>query len=74
MKTRELSPSPLYQKRHAQRRVLAPSALAVALAIALSGCAVGPDFIRPTAATPAHWSGFHAAPPDRRPPAGKQHD
>ena len=63
MKTRELSPSPLYQKRHAQRRVLAPSALAVALAIALSGCAVGPDFIRPTAATPAHWSGFQAAPP-----------
>ena len=68
MQTRELCSPQLYQELHARRRAarrvhrtLALPALAVALAIALSGCAVGPDFVRPTAATPAHWSGFQAA-------------
>jgi outer membrane protein, multidrug efflux system len=33
-----------------------PALFTVALAMALAGCTVGPNFVRPIAQTPAHWS------------------
>ena len=41
----------------------------VLLALALTDCTVGPDFVRPTAQTPAHWSKAAATPlpADRQP-------
>ena len=66
MKTRTPCPiehilQPTAPRRTAHLLNRAP-ALALALAWALSGCSVGPDFVRPTTATPAHWSGSPAAP------------
>ena len=45
--------------------------LATGLTIALAGCTVGPDFVRPTAQTPAHWSdpGQTSRPDDRARPS-----
>ena len=39
-----------------------PALLAVALVMALSGCTVGPNFVRPIPQTPAHWSRPAATP------------
>jgi NodT family efflux transporter outer membrane factor (OMF) lipoprotein len=39
-----------------------PVLFAVALAMALAGCTVGPNFVRPTPQTPAHWSNAAATP------------
>jgi multidrug efflux system outer membrane protein len=44
-----------------------PVLLATGLTIALAGCTVGPDFVRPTPQTPAHWSDpEHTLSPDDR--------
>ena len=48
-----VSPHP-FHPRHCCR--CAPQLLALALATLLAGCNVGPNFVRPTAQTPAHWS------------------
>ncbi len=43
----------------------------VTMAALLTACTVGPNFVRPTPQTPAHWSGRAAAPPatpDGQPP------
>ena len=45
------------------RSAIAMTALfAVALAMALAGCTVGPNFVRPIPQTPAHWSLSEATP------------
>src|ERR1017187_5504887 len=53
-------------RRRVARSVLSaiamPVLFAVALAMALAGCTVGPNFVRPTAQTPAHWSNAAATP------------
>lgn len=46
---------------HPTRRGLANCALAVALAAALAGCAVGPDFVKPTPVAPDDWTSWRSA-------------
>jgi NodT family efflux transporter outer membrane factor (OMF) lipoprotein len=54
------------------KRNRAPAALSIASMALLAACAVGPDFVRPTAQAPAHWSVRATAKPamtDRQPSA-----
>ena len=65
MQTRDYYRPQLNYYRYPQRRCAARSMrsaiamtalFAVALAMALAGCTVGPNFVRPIPQTPAHWS------------------
>src|SRR3954454_11580326 len=47
--------------RRPQHRGLVRTCLAVAMAAALAGCAVGPAYVQPTTAAPAAWKSAPAA-------------
>ena len=52
------------------RRSLRSGLAAGVLALALAGCAVGPDFVRPAPATPDDWTSWRSADDSLRMPVG----
>ena len=54
------------------RRIQPPRLAMCLLALALAGCAVGPDFVKPTPATPDDWTSWRSADDALRMPVGNE--
>ena len=60
------------QHSHLHPRHFGLAASVLALTLALAGCAVGPDFVRPTPAAPDDWTSWRSAHASLRTPVGTE--